>query len=121
YDRNQMINYPYKTPKDESAKGTVYDYYNFVEAIILYFSKDRIPKHAYFLNDVIANAQNSINKDKDNFQLKDLLLICSTFIRIFDTIPIYNEVDSKDKEKWENLLYAKKICGLVFVNNTISS
>lgn len=120
-DSSQMINYPYKTPEDNEVRGSVYDYYVFVEEMILYFSEKPMPQHANHLSDMICEAKESINKNKQEFKEKDLLLIASTFIRVFDTIPVYEDLMDTDKEKWLELLYARKICGLLFVKNSLAA
>ena len=121
FNSSLRLDYPYKTPENTKDGATVLDYYVFIENIIISYADNPIPRHAQFLVLKIEKAKKSILKDKKHFTEKDLEIICSTFIRIFDTIPIYDELKDSDKEQWEDILFARRLSGLVLVNNTINS
>lgn len=112
-DLKRMINYPYTVPLDIPKKGThIVDYYNFIEEIIISYQEIQLPKHCYHLTTKLNKA---IRLIKSNVPYKegDIKLIASTFIQIFDTVPVYKDININDKEIWLDILYAKKLSGLL--------
>jgi hypothetical protein len=54
-----------------------------------------------------------------NFTENNLIQVASLYIRLFDTLPIYHNLDNSDLRNWSLLLKAKKTAGLILRQDLI--
>lgn len=112
---DEMINYPYPLEKIESDEE-FYDIYITIEYVIRQLCEVKLPTHVehFFCDLQILKA---IFDKKQHFETEDLQLLCSTFIKLFDTLPIYHEIE--EEKDWKKLLKAKKLAGQLLHQSSI--
>lgn len=117
YNLDLPINYPYPVPDDMPKAGAhVINYYIYIEELIELFFKQKLPLHAQHIYEYLEKSMDYINQPK-SFDEKKLKFICSSFIKVFDTIPIYAELENEDV--WLDTLYSKRLAGLIIRNDGI--
>lgn len=115
---NVRCKYPYHVPTDIPKEGaTVLDYYQYIENIITHLNTGEIPEHCIHWKESIQKSHEIITGNK--FVETSLKFICYTFIYIFDTMPVYKELADKDEEDWLDILFAKRLAGIVVANGAI--
>lgn len=110
-----ILNYPYFV-EDTESNDDFYNVYYIIESVIRQLCNTELPEHVNHFFDDLQKLK-AIFDQELNFSDQDLRLLCSTFIKLFDTLPIYHEIE--DIEDWKGLLKAKKMAGLLLHNHTI--
>lgn len=73
-------------------------------------------EHLFSDLDKISTKLKAINYHLNN---NDLTEVGSVFLRLFDTLPIYNHIQDNDKEAWTILLNAKYLASMLVRNDQI--
>lgn len=109
--QHSKISYPYLVPKKIPKSADVSDYYDFIENTLIHYSSAVLPTHSQHWQEDIQRSYVMITSSK--FDEPALKFICYTFIYIFDTLPIYGELSDGDEETWLDILFAKRLAGIV--------
>ena len=117
------LNYPFQKVQ-EADNNDVIRCYLLMEQTVLILNKnlDKLPpsiKHHKF---TISNTAEKLLRAGKSLTEEVIEYAASTYLRIFDTLPIYNSVNEGDKATWEILLFSKHVAALLrrkgFGNNT---
>lgn len=113
------LNYPF-TSKDIQSENDLLQIFSVIETVLQNLVRSKLPPHVEHLKFLLLSISSYLN---GSTKLTETTLhkICSTFIRFFDTLPIYQELNALDKEKWELLLQSKKLCGLLLHKHLLHS
>jgi hypothetical protein len=114
---DSRISYPYPVPKEIPKSADLLDYYDFIENTLAHYSTAVLPLHCLHWQEAIQQSNAMITNGK--FDESALKFICYTFIYIFDTLPIYGEFSDDDQEAWLDILFAKRLAGIVIGNGRI--
>jgi len=115
----ENIGYPFSTKKvltDEEF----YQAYLTIEHIVRHICKKDLPEHILHLKPLLKGLMYLFDKDKTltKEKLRQMALV---YIRFFDTLPVYKDIENTDETSWTLCLNAKKLSGLLLRNNLIHS
>lgn len=118
--KNKIEFSPFKYPsiliEKPKSSQEVREAYLLIERFIRYISKKSFPDHALHLKEKTLNIYKRLINEPTNVEL--IRETSSTFIRLFDTFPLYNDLPLKgpftteDKNKWSKLLIAREISSI---------
>lgn len=106
-----LNNYPAKA-KDPEGQD-LYSCFLLIESIIHQLAIQSIPPHIKYLEIELLNLSSSLANTNIPVTTKTLDSLCTLFIKLFDTMPIYHDLDTNSIEEWELALSAKKMAGLI--------
>ncbi len=108
---NPSENYPFKFKKPETWYLCL-EAYILIERFLIAYDIEDFPPHALHLFDEFQSISARLKDTDYHIKSEDLELIGSVFLKLFDTIPLYKDVENNNKEAWEILLYAKYLAAM---------
>lgn len=113
------LNYPFNS-EDILSEKELFHIFSAIETVLQNLFSSKLPPHVEHLKFLLSSISSYLN---GSTKLTEATLdkICSAFIRFFDTLPIYQELDDSDKEKWELLIKSKKLCGMLLHKHLLHS
>ncbi|MBN8669385.1 MAG: hypothetical protein J0L80_01780 [Chitinophagales bacterium] len=119
---NQMpsmhsTSYPLPFVKSQTSEDVIQSYIVIERFIRCLEESDFNPSNIHLWNDLLKAKK--ICNGLDFFKGDQLQLIGKVFIRLFDSLPIYSNIDNADQESWKALFYAKHIATLLVRNDQI--
>ena len=115
---SRRLNYPFSV-EDPKTKDEFYLGYLTVEHTLRQLVKINFPDHASHLRSKLDKVNTEIFSQAVLINQEQLSELASLFLRLFDTLPIYNSIQENDKESWSLILKAKKMAGLFLRNDLI--
>jgi hypothetical protein len=104
-----LLMYPVKV--NDPNREEFYECYLIIERTIRLLAK-AIPNKIIHLKPKFDSILQKLSSPNLVFGEKILFEIASLFIRVFDTLPVYEDLKDSDTEKWDLLLKAKRMAGL---------
>ena len=104
--------YPYEFDIFPNTEQEFFESYLIIENTVRQLCKIDLPDSLEHLNRIILSVKDIFEYNKE-LTMKTLPLIASIYIRCFDTLPIYKDIDKADEKSWRQILSAKKIAGLI--------
>ncbi len=106
-------NYPFKFTESETNEELIYGYIN-LERFFWHlgeadFKDDNFHLFADF------NALATLCKSLSQFYPQNLENIARVFIRLFDSLPLYSQIEDSDHETWRSLFHAKHVATLLIM------
>jgi hypothetical protein len=98
--------------KDPTDNEELIQTYILIERSLRYVSTRPFPPHAKHLKDELVNTVGQLSKKDTTFSTQLIQEASSIFIRLFDTLPIYDGLTEDNNDKWSQLLTAKKMASL---------
>ena len=86
--------------------------YILIEQYLKYVSKQIFPPHAEHLKYKVINIVNQLSKKDAKFSDELIREVSSVFLRLFDTLPIYDGLNESDKDTWTKFLTARRMASL---------
>lgn len=112
------LNYPYKVEEPVNVEE-FYQSYVTIEKTLRQLEKIEFPNHALHLRYKLDKLESEVFSQMTMINDRLLNDIASLFIRLFDTLPIYDSIGESDKESWDLILKAKKMAGLFLRHDLI--
>jgi hypothetical protein len=98
------------------------DLYLFIEQQLLKIDCTAIPNHILHLREKLIGAVkklNFANQEKVDYK-KVIQEVCSIYIRLFDTLPLYQGLLGNDFTQWSKFLLSRKFASeLLFQENPV--
>ena len=104
------MNYPFKV-NDPETNEELFQSYLTIEQTVRQICNMDLPEHVWHLKPMLIAIRNLLNNDK-YLTYEKLSLMSSIFIRLFDSLPIYEALNDTDELEWSLILKAKKMAGL---------
>lgn len=98
--------------KDPIGAEGLINTYILIERYLKYISRQLFPPHAEHLKVGVVNIVKQLSNRDKSFSNDLIQESSSVFIRLFDTLPIYDSLTEDDKNTWSNLLTARKMAAL---------
>lgn len=86
--------------------------YILIERYLKYISRQSFPLHVEHLKDGVVNIVKQLSNKNKFFSNELVQESSSVFIRLFDTLPIYDGLTENDENIWSGLLTARKMAAL---------
>jgi len=86
--------------------------YRFVERHLRSISQGNLPAHAAYLHDRLQQITGGLTAAQDA-QPQLLSDACSVFLRLFDTVPLYEGIPPDDQARWDEFLRARMLAASV--------
>lgn len=112
------LNYPFRA-EDPKNDNEFYQSYLTIEHTLRQLTKMDFPDHASHLCPKLDKINSEIFSTETLINIEQLSEISSLFIRVFDTLPIYDSIQESDMIRWSSLLRAKKMAGLFLRHDLI--
>lgn len=117
-DRDVHNDYPVKFKKFEEWEDFLYAYIA-IERFLVHIDKSDFTTQSIHLYDDFHNISMKLANDTYHLKSSDYKEIGSTYLRLFDTLPIYRDVKDSDLDSWTILLNSKYLASMLVRNDQI--
>jgi len=117
--KSHFIKYPDSVLpiKDGNTNQDLIDSFILIEKSLKNALNNSLPDRVNHLKtDLSEKVEKLKNKDL-HFSTELIQQSASIFLRLFDTLPLYKNFSDNDFEKWNKILFARKIAGLILRND----
>lgn len=107
------ITYPLGKPvPDTLGKNGLLDAWGLIERCLHHYGREGLPGHAQHHYPALREVTEKLSGDGP-IGVEELWRAGSVFIRLFDTIPVYEGAEDGNEHEWKLLLYARRIASLI--------
>jgi len=113
------LNYPFRVK--DPVGNDLYYCFEVIETLLRQVAKMELPDLVMHYKAELKYLRDEVFQKNRSVTSEILEKMCMLFIKLFDTLPLYADLEDDNEEAWEILLTSKKMAGLMIRNELMHS
>lgn len=115
----KSLNYPYHVKDPEG--NDLYYCFELIETLLRQVTKLELPDSVVHYRKELNDLSYAVFQRNRSVTGEIIEKMCKLFLKLFDTLPLYADLDDDDEDAWKILLTSKKMAGLIIRTELIHS